>query len=127
MILEDRVAIVTGAGQGIGRGIVLKLAEKGAHVVVSDINGQTARETATDVRALGRRALALQADVSNRAQVEKMVRATIQEFGTVDILINNAGIARSAMLLKLTDEDWDEVLAVNLKGIVHTTRQWLPT
>ncbi len=122
MILEDRVAIVTGAGQGIGRGIALKLAQKGAHVVVSDINGQTARETATELRAFGRRALALQADVSNRAQVEKMVKATIQEFGTVEILINNAGIARSAMLLKLTDEDWDEVLAVNLKGIFHTTQ-----
>lgn len=126
MILEGRTAIVTGAGQGIGRGIALKLAEKGADVAVSDINARTAQETATEVRALGRRALDLVADVSNRTQVETMVQAAAEELGSVDILMNNAGIARSAMLLKLTDEDWDEVLAVNLKGIFHTTQAVVP-
>jgi 3-oxoacyl-[acyl-carrier protein] reductase len=122
MILRHKVAIVTGAGQGIGRGIALKLAEKGADVVVSDINVETATQTAKEVKTWGRRALALETDVSKRNQVEEMVAATLGDFSKVDILINNAGIARSATLLKLTEEAWDEVLAVNLKGIFHATQ-----
>jgi len=126
MILGDRVAIVTGAGQGIGRAIALKLAEKGADVVVSDINVETAARTAKEVQTLGRTALSLKADVSKRGEVEEMVAATLEEFGKVDILINNAGIARSALLLKLTDEAWDEVLAANLKSIFYTTQAVAP-
>lgn len=122
MILSNKVAIVTGAGQGIGRAIALKLAEKGADVVVSDIKAPMAQETAGQAQALGRRALAVTADVSQRRQVEDMVATTLTGFGQVDILVNNAGIARSATLLKLTDEAWDEVLDVNLKGIFYTTR-----
>jgi len=122
MILKDKVAIVTGAGQGIGRGIALKLAEKGADVVVSDINMETAARTAKEVETLGRGALALKTDVSRRGEVEEMVAATLEEFGKIDILMNNAGIARSATLMKLTDEAWDEVLAVNLTGVFYTTQ-----
>ncbi len=122
MILKDKVAIVTGAGQGIGRGIALKLAEKGADVLVSDINLETATQTAKEVEALERRALVLKTDVSKRREVDEMAAAALEEFGKIDILINNAGIARSAMLLKLTNEDWDQVLAVNLKGIFYTTQ-----
>ncbi|MGB3905280.1 MAG: 3-oxoacyl-ACP reductase FabG [Anaerolineae bacterium] len=122
MILNEKVAIVTGAGQGIGRGIALKLAEKGAHVVASDINRQTAQQTAREVEVYGRRALAVKVDVSQRSNVEHLVATTLAEFGKIDILINNAGIARSATLLKLTDEAWDEVLDVNLKGIFYTTQ-----
>lgn len=125
-MLIDKVAIVTGAGQGIGRATASKLAEKGADVVVSDIDMQSAVETATQVEALGRRALALKVDVSERGLVEEMVATTVEEFGKVDILVNNAGIVRSAMLLKLTDEEWDEVLAVNLKGVFYTTQAVAP-
>jgi len=126
MTLRDRVAIITGAGQGIGRGIVLKLAEKGADVVVSDIKAQTAQATARDAQALGRRALAVKADVSQRSEVENMVATAFTEFGKIDILVNNAGIARSATLLKLTDEAWDEVLDVNLKSIFYATQAVAP-
>ncbi len=122
MILKDKAAIVTGAGQGIGRGIALKLAEKGADVVVCDINMDTAARTAKEVEALERKALALKTDVSKRREVDEMAAVALEEFGKIDILINNAGIARSAMLLKLTDEAWDQVLAVNLKGIFYTTQ-----
>jgi len=122
MILKDKVAIITGAGQGIGRGIALKLAEKGANVVVSDINVETATQTAKEVETWGRRTMAVKADVSKRDEVAEIVAATLEAFGKLDILVNNAGIARSATLTKLTDEAWDEVLAVNLKGIFHTTQ-----
>jgi 3-oxoacyl-[acyl-carrier protein] reductase len=125
-MLKDTVSIVTGAGQGIGQGIALKLTEKGTNVVVSDINIDTATQTAKKVEALGGRAIALKTDVSKRGEVEEMVRATLEEFAKIDILINNAGIARSATLLKLTDEAWDEVLAVNLKGVFYTTRVVAP-
>jgi 3-oxoacyl-[acyl-carrier protein] reductase len=122
MILKDRAAIVTGAGQGIGRGIALKLAAKGANVAVSDINSDTAKRTAREVEDLGRIAVALNTDVSKEAQVEEMVEAAVREFGKVDILVNNAGIARSGTLLKLSAGAWDEVLAVNLKGMFYATK-----
>jgi 3-oxoacyl-[acyl-carrier protein] reductase len=126
MILRGKVAVVTGAGQGIGRGIAVKLAERGADVIVSDINAQTARQTAKEVNALGGRTLAVEVDVAQRSQVENMVTNVVTEFGKIDILVNNAGIARSATLLKLTDEAWDEVLDVNLKGIFYTTQAVAP-
>jgi 3-oxoacyl-[acyl-carrier protein] reductase len=122
MILRGKVAVVTGAGRGIGRGIAVKLAEKGADVIVSDINAQTARQTTKEVKALGGRTLAVEVDVAQRSQVENMVTNVVAEFGKIDILVNNAGIARSATLLKLTDEAWDQVLDVNLKGVFYATQ-----
>ena len=126
MSLKERIAIVTGAGQGIGEGIALKLAEKGAHVVTSDVDEHGALRTAERVEAAGRRALAVKADVSVRSQVLHLVESTIAELGRVDILVNNAGIARSGTLLSLTEESWDQVLDVNLKGIFHTTQAVAP-
>jgi len=122
MVLEDRVAIVTGAGQGIGRAIALKLAEDGARVVASDANHDTALQTAEETVSSGRQALGIRTDVANSADVLQMVETAVAEFGRVDILINNAGIARSATLLKLTEQAWDEVLDVNLKSIFRTTK-----
>ncbi len=122
MILEDRVAIVTGSGQGIGRAIALTLAQKGARVVVSDVSEETAAETARQIEATGQETRAVRTDVSDPDEVLRLVEVTMEEFGRVDILVNNAGIARSATLLKLNEEAWDEVLDVNLKGVFRTTR-----
>jgi 3-oxoacyl-[acyl-carrier protein] reductase len=122
MVPEDRVAIVTGAGQGIGRAIALELAKDGIRVVVSDANHDTALQTAEEIQSFGRQALAIKTDVANSGDVSEMVETAVAEFGRVDILINNAGIARSGTLLKLTEDAWDEVLDVNLKGIFRTTK-----
>lgn len=122
MILEDKVAIVTGAAQGIGRAIALLLAKEGAHIVVSDINLPKAQETAQEIEALGRKALPIQVNVVRLEDVEKMVTAVIEHFGRVDILVNNAGITRDRLILRMTEEDWDAVLDVNLKGTFNCTK-----
>jgi NAD(P)-dependent dehydrogenase (short-subunit alcohol dehydrogenase family) len=126
MPLKDRIAIVTGAGQGIGEGIALKLAERGADIVTSDIDEGSALRTAKRVEAAGRRALVVKADVSEHSQILHLVEFTLAELGRIDILVNNAGIACSGTLLKLTEEAWDEVLDVNLKGVFHTTQAVAP-
>jgi 3-oxoacyl-[acyl-carrier protein] reductase len=120
--LEDKVAIVTGAAQGIGRAIALLLAKEGAHIVVSDINLPKAQETAQEIGALGRKALPIQVNVVRLEDVEKMVTAVIEHFGRVDILVNNAGITRDRLILRMTEEDWDAVLDVNLKGTFNCTK-----
>jgi 3-oxoacyl-[acyl-carrier protein] reductase len=120
--LLGKVALVTGAAQGIGRAIALLLAQKGADIVVSDINLEKAEETAREIEAIGRRAMAIRADVSNTNDVEHMVEAILERFGQIDILVNNAGIARDKLLLRMTEEDWDAVLDINLKGTFNCTK-----
>jgi len=117
MILSDQVALVTGAGQGIGKATALALAEAGAHVAVADINGQQAEETGSAVMALGPRGLALQADVGNLQDIDRMVRQTVETFGKVDMLVNNAGVTRRASIMDLTEADWDRIHRVNAKGV----------
>lgn len=122
MELSGKVALVTGGAQGIGKAIALLLAKHGADVVVSDINLEKARETASEIEALGRKALALQANVAIWNEVEQMVEAVVERFGRIDILVNNAGITRDRLILRMTEEDWDMVLDVNLKGTFHCTK-----
>lgn len=122
MKLENKVAIVTGAGRGIGRAIATRLAEEGAKVVVSDINSVFAEDLATQFKKMGQEALAIKADVSNWQEVEQMFEQTEGKFGKVDILINNAGIRRDAPFHKISGEDWDAVIAVQLKGSFNCTR-----
>src|SRR5919201_1880735 len=117
MVLSDQVALVTGAGQGIGKATALALAGAGAHVAVVDINGQRAEETGSAVMALGPRGLALQADVGNLQDIDRMVRHTVETFRKVDILVNNAGVTRRAYIMDLTEEDWDRIHRVNAKGV----------
>jgi 3-oxoacyl-[acyl-carrier protein] reductase len=120
--LAGKVALVTGGAQGIGKAVALLLARNGADIVVSDINLEKAEETAKEVQALGRNALAMKVDVAKLDDVEKMVGAILAQFGKVDILINNAGIARDKLILRMTEEDWDAVLNINLKGTFNCTK-----
>jgi 3-oxoacyl-[acyl-carrier protein] reductase len=120
--LAGKVALVTGGAQGIGKAVALLLAQNGADIVVSDINLEKAEETAKEVQALGRKALATKVDVATFGDVEKMVEAILTQFGKVDILVNNAGIARDKLILRMTEEDWDAVLNINLKGTFNCTK-----
>ncbi len=116
MDLQSRVAIVTGAGQGIGKSIALKLASYGADVAVIDVNFENATETALAVQAMGRKAMALKVDVTDPKQTQEMAAHVFNELEAVHILVNNAGITRDSLLVRMKEEDWDSVINVNLKG-----------
>ena len=121
-MLAGRVALVTGAGSGIGRSIALRFAEEGASVATLDLNGQTAEDTAAAVRALGRKGMALRADVSQAVEVEAAVAQAQAHLGPIDILVNNAGLTRDATIRNLTEADWDLVVDVHLKGTFLCTK-----
>jgi 3-oxoacyl-[acyl-carrier protein] reductase len=125
MKLKDKVAIVTGAGQGIGREIALTFAREGAKVVVSDIT-EKIHEVVREIEALGSQALAVKCDVSKLSDAENMVNETIKKFGKVDILVNNAGIFPFKAFTEMTEADWDKVLNVNLKGTFNCTKAVVP-
>lgn len=122
MKLAGKVALITGGAQGIGKAVAFLLAQNGADIVVSDINLERAEETVREIQALGRKVLALKVDVASLVDVEKMVEAILAQFGKLDILVNNAGIARDKLILRMTEEDWDAVLNINLKGTFHCTK-----
>jgi NAD(P)-dependent dehydrogenase (short-subunit alcohol dehydrogenase family) len=117
------VAIVTGAAMGNGRGIALGLAAAGADIVVADLDTQTAEQvTAAEVRALGRRAHVVSANVASKASVDAMVAAVLETFGQIDVLVNNAGVTGQFDLLELPEAEWDRVLGINLKGVFLCTQ-----
>jgi len=116
MRLKDKVAIVTGAGKGIGAAIAKRFAEEGAKVILVDRDENTVRETAAAITETGGIAAAYTADVTDRAAINKLIEDVIAKYETIDILVNNAGIVRDAMFHKMKEEDWDLVMNVNLKG-----------
>lgn len=126
MILNEKKAIVTGAGQGIGRSIALTMARGGADVAVAEINPDTGARTSAEVAALGRKTFYEQVDVANASQVQDFAARAVKIWGKIDILVNNAGFDRPATLLNITDEDWDSVLGVHLKGMLHCIQAVAP-
>ncbi len=120
--LQGQVALVTGAGRGIGRAAALELARAGADLVLSARTQAQLEEVAGEIQALGRRALVAPGDVSQAGPVEGLVGHALREFGHIDILVNNAGITRDAVLLRMKEEDWDQVLQVNLRSAFVCTR-----
>jgi 3-oxoacyl-[acyl-carrier protein] reductase len=123
MNLSTRVAIVTGSGRGIGRAIALKLAEVGTTVVVNDIGDVKPVEAVfKEIKAMGRECLPVMADVSSSSDVARLVDETMSAYKRVDILVNNAGINRDQLLLRMSEEDWDKVLEVNLKSVFLCTK-----
>jgi len=120
--LAGKVAMVTGAAQGIGKAVALLLARNGADIIVADINLEKAEETAKEIQALGRKALAVKVDVGNLDDVIRVVQTVLEEFSQIDILVNNAGINRDKLILRMTEEDWDTVLKINLKGTFNCTK-----
>ncbi len=126
MRLKDKKAIVTGAGQGIGRSIALKLAQEGADVAIAEMNSDTGNQTAKEVQALGRKALSVSVDVADQKQVQTMMDQLLKAWKRIDILVNNAGFDRPGSLLKVREEDWDAVMGVHLKGTLNCIQALAP-
>ncbi|MCG0278619.1 MAG: 3-oxoacyl-ACP reductase FabG [Thermanaeromonas sp.] len=126
MRLKDKVTIITGGAKGIGKETALLFAREGAKVVICDFDEEAGQKTLEELRATGAAALFFKVDVTDRASVQAMVEATKKEFGRIDILINNAGITSDALLTKMTEEQWDKVIAVNLKGVFNCTQAVVP-
>lgn len=120
--LEGKVALITGGGRGIGRDIALLFAQEGADIALCDVNKEIAQSTQQEIEALGRRAASFATDVTAFKQVEEMVNLILDNFKHIDILVNNAGITRDNLLLRMSEDDWDKVLAVNLKGVFNCTK-----
>lgn len=119
MRLSGKTAIVTGAGRGLGKGIAQKLADEGAKVIVADMSAETASATADEIRASGGTAKPFAVNIAKQDEVKAMMDFTLAEFGALDIMVNNAGINRDAMLHKMTVDQWDQVIAVNLTGTFY--------
>lgn len=122
MRLKDKVALITGGGRGIGRDIALTFAKDGADIVVWDVNEQDAQKTCSDIEALGRKADFGKVDVTDYAKVEEALNKILDKFKKVDILINNAGITKDNLLLRMSQAEWDAVINVNLKGTFNCLR-----
>ena len=116
MRLKDKVALITGGARGIGQAIAMTFAKEGADIVVADVNLEIAQKTASEIESLGRKALALEMDVTSYGKVEEGVNKILDKMGKVDILVNNAGITKDNLLLRMSLGDWDAVINVNLKG-----------
>ena len=121
-MFEDRVAVVTGGGRGIGKTIAVRFAREGADVAILEVDEETGREAAEEIRAAGRKSLAVRVDVSDSEDVGRAVATVANEFGRIDVLVNNAGIEKRAPFLEIQPDDWERQLAVNLSGTFYCTQ-----
>ena len=126
MKLRDRVAVVTGSGRGIGEAIALALSKEGACVVVSDIDAGSAQKTSDQINSMQGKSIAVRADVSSRSEVRDLFNKTIERFGRIDILVNNAGIFSRTPILEISEDQWDRVIDVNLKGTFLCCQEAVP-
>ncbi len=126
MRLEGKVAIITGSGRGLGKEAAFLFAEEGAKVVVGDINYESAEEVAAAIGEKGGEAMAVKLDVTDSASIQAMVDKVLERFGSIDVLVNNAGITADAQLVKMNEDQWDRVIAVNLKGVYNCTKAIAP-
>lgn len=126
MRLKDKVAVITGAGQGIGKTTALLFSREGASIVVADINESQAQATANEITTNGGKAIVVKVNVASLKECDQLAKTIIEKFGKVDILINNAGITRDATLAKMTEEQFDQVISVNLKGVFNMTKAITP-
>ncbi|GCE27716.1 3-oxoacyl-ACP reductase [Dictyobacter alpinus] len=120
--LDGRVAFVTGAGRGIGAATALRLAEDGARVVLADINTDDCAQVITEIEQAGSQAFAISCNVTEKAQVESAIQQAVERFGQLDILVNNAGVTRDNLLFKMSDDDWETVINVHLRGAFLCSR-----
>ena len=127
MKLRGKTALVTGGGRGIGRAIALGLAQEGAQVAVLDVLGDNAAAVAREIEATGVKALALAADLTKRAQVDRAVADTLAQFGQIDVVVNNAGWDRMELFLESEEETWDKIIAINFKGMLYVCKAALPS
>jgi len=127
MLLKDKVAVITGSARGIGKAIAVTMAKEGAQIVVSDINADLAAATAKEIESLGVKAIALPLNVSNTNDAESFFEHVVDQMGRVDLLVNNAGITKDTLLMRMKEDDWDAVLAVNLKGVFNCTKAAMKT
>ena len=121
MQLEDKIALVTGAGRGMGRAISLQLAEEGANVAVSDIDASTAEDTAVAIKQMGRESVVLPADMGDLNDIHRMFTQVKETFGRLDVVVNNAGVTKYLDIMDVQEEDWDRIHRVNAKGAVSYT------
>ena len=126
MHLKDKNALVTGAAQGIGKAIAVALAKHGANIVVSDVNMELATKTAEEIKALGVKASAIKLNVTDLAEADAAVKKIKEEMGSLDILINNAGITKDTLFMRMKPEDWSLVLNINLNGVFNLCKAAVP-
>lgn len=122
MRLKDKISLITGAAQGIGRAIALKLAEEGSDIVLVDVNVEKCQEVANEIQKKNRKFWIYKVDVSDYKQVEELFNNEIEKWGRVDVLVNNAGITRDNLIVRMKEEEWDDVIRINLKGVFNFCR-----
>jgi 3-oxoacyl-[acyl-carrier protein] reductase len=123
MEFKGQVALITGGARGIGKAIAVSLAKRGADLAIADISSESARETAKEIASLGVKAVPVALDVSKSSEVSGAIEGIVREFGRLDIVVNNAGITKDGLILRMKEEDWDAVIGINLKGVFLCSRE----